>query len=98
MDTFISGVMAANSYSWNKGENMSFQLPNRKPIKEMNDDDLIFWLLFDRDSLISLRNWQIDCPKGRQESLKKDILDAEERFEELLAEVKDRMRKGGKRH
>ena len=77
---------------------MTFQLPNRKPIKEMNDDDLIFWLLFDRDSLISLRNWQIDCPKERRESLKKDILDTQQRVEELLAEVKDRMRKGGKRH
>ena len=69
-----------------------------QPTKKMSDDDLIFWLFYRRDGLIALQNWQNDCPKERQESLKKDILDAQSRYEELLAEVKDRMRKGGKRH
>ena len=69
-----------------------------QPTNKMSDDDLIFWLFYRRDGLIALQNWQNDCPKERQESLKKDILDAQSRYEELLAEVKDRMRKGGKRH
>ncbi len=67
-----------------------------QPVKKLSDDDLIFWLFYRRDGLIALRNWQLDCPPERIESLKKDILDAQKRFEELLAEVKDRMRKGGK--
>ena len=67
-----------------------------QPVKKLSDDDLIFWLFYRRDGLIALRNWQLDCPPERIESLKKDILDSQEGFEELLAEVKDRMRKGGK--
>lgn len=70
-------------------------VPHKKP-KELSDDDLIFWLFYRRDALIALRNWQLDCPPERIEALKNDILDAQERYEELLAEVKDRMRKGGK--
>jgi len=67
-----------------------------QPAKKLSDDDLMFWLFYRRDGLIALRNWQYSCPPERIESLKKDILDAQECFEELLAEVKDRMRKGGK--
>ena len=67
-----------------------------QPAKKLSDDDLIFWLFYRRDGLIALRNWQLDCPPERIESLKKDILDTQKCFEELLSEVKDRMRKGGK--
>ena len=67
-----------------------------QPVKKLSDDDLIFWLFYRRDGLIALRNWQLDCPPERIESLIKDILDTQKKFEELLAEVKDRMRKGGK--
>ena len=67
-----------------------------QPAKKLSDDDLIFWLFYRRDGLIALRNWQLDCPPERIESLKKDILDTQKQFEELLSEVKDRMRKGGK--
>ena len=69
-----------------------------QPAKKLSDDDLIFWLFYRRDGLIALRNWQLDCLPERIESLKKDILDTQKQFEELLSEVKDRMRKGGKRH
>ena len=64
----------------------------RKPIEELSDDDLIFWLFFERDGLIAMRN----ANEGNK--LNKEIHAAEERFEAYLNAVKDRMRKGGKRH
>ena len=77
---------------------MTFQLPNRKPIEKMDDDELIFWMLFDRDAMIALRNFLFDCPEGKKEDLEKDINETESRFKDYLAAIKDRMRKGGKRH
>ena len=68
-----------------------------QPPKKLSDDDLIFWLFYRRDAYVALRNWQNDCPPERIEALKKDILDSQKGYEELLAEVKDRMRKGGNR-
>ena len=67
-------------------------LPNRKPIEELNDDDLIFWMFFERDGLVAMRN----ANEGNK--LDNEIHAAEERFESYLNAVKDRMRKGGKRH
>ena len=65
-------------------------LPNRKPIEELNDDDLIFWMFFERDGLVAMRN----ANEGNK--LDNEIHAAEERFESYLNAVKDRMRKGGK--
>ena len=67
-------------------------LPNRKPIEELSDDDLVFWMFFERDGLIAMRN----ANEGNK--LDNEIHAAEERFESYLNAVKDRMRKGGKRH
>ena len=67
-------------------------LPNRKPIEELNDDDLIFWMLFERDGITAMRN----ANEGHR--LDKEIQSAEERYESYLNAVKDRMRKGGKAH
>lgn len=64
----------------------------RKPIEELSDDDLIFWMLFERDGIIAMRN------ANEEHKLDKEIQSAEERYESYLNAVKDRMRKGGKRH
>ena len=64
----------------------------RKPIEEMSDDDLIFWLFFERDGITAMRN----ANEGGR--LDKEIRSAEERYIAYLYAVKDRMRKGGKRH
>ena len=74
------------------------KISNRKPIDKMNDDELIFWMLFERDAMTSLRNFVDDCPESRKEELELDINEAESEYEEYLAAIKDRMRKGGKRH
>ena len=68
--------------------------PDRKtkPIEELSDDDLIFWMFFERDGLVAMRN----ANEGNK--LDNEIHAAEERFESYLNAVKDRMRKGGKRH
>ena len=68
--------------------------PDRKtkPIDKLSDDDLVFWMFYERDGLIAMRNAN---ETGR---LDKEIHAAEERFESYLNAVKDRMRKGGKRH
>ena len=71
-------------------------LPNRKPIEEMNDDEIIFWMLFERDAMIALRNFLGDCPEKNKEALELDINETESRYEDYLAAIKDRMRKGGK--
>ena len=67
-------------------------LPNRKPIEQLNDDDLIFWMFFERDGIIAMRN------ANEEHKLDKEIRSAEERYEMYLNAVKDRMRKGGKAH
>ena len=64
----------------------------RKPVEKMNDDDLVFWMFYERDGIIAMRNAN---ENGR---LDKEIHSAEERYFEYLNAVKDRMRKGGKRH
>ena len=64
----------------------------RKPVEKMNDDDLVFWMFYERDGIIAMRNAN---ENGR---LDKEIHAAEERYFEYLNAVKDRMRKGGKRH
>ena len=66
--------------------------PDRKtkPIDKLSDDDLVFWMFYERDGLIAMRNAN---ENGR---LDKEIHAAEERFEAYLNAVKDRMRKGGK--
>ena len=66
--------------------------PDRKtkPIDKLSDDDLVFWMFYERDGLIAMRNAN---ENGR---LDKEIHAAEERFESYLNAVKDRMRKGGK--
>ena len=64
----------------------------RKPIEELNDDDLVFWMFYERDGIIAMRNAN---ENGR---LDNEIHAAEERYFEYLNAVKDRMRKGGKRH
>ena len=64
----------------------------RKPIEKLSDDDLIFWMFYERDGLIAMRNAN---ENGR---LDKEIHSAEERYFAYLNAVKDRMRKGGKRH
>ena len=68
--------------------------PDRKtkPIDKLSDDDLVFWMFYERDGLIAMRNAN---ENGR---LDKEIHSAEERYEAYLNAVKDRMRKGGKRH
>ena len=70
----------------------------RKPIEKMDDDELIYWMLFERDAMIALRNFVDDCPESRKEELELDINEAESKYEEYLAAIKDRMRKGGKCH
>lgn len=62
----------------------------RKPIEEMTDDELIFWMLFERDGMIAMRN----ANEGNR--LDTEIHSAEERYLAYLYAVKDRMRKGGK--
>ena len=74
------------------------KIPNRKTIEKMNDDELIFWMLFERDAMTALRNFVDDCPESRKEELELDINEAESKYEEYLAAIKDRMRKGGKCH
>ena len=64
----------------------------RKPIEQLNDDDLVFWMFYERDGIIAMRNAN---ENGR---LDKEIHAAQDRYEEYLNAVKDRMRKGGKRH
>ncbi len=64
---------------------------NRKPIEELNDDDLIFWMLFTRDGIVAMRN-------ADAERLKEAIKSEEQEYEKLVNAVKDRMRKGGKAH
>lgn len=71
---------------------------NRKPIEKMNDDELIFWMLFERDAMIALRNFLGDCPEKNKEALELDINETESRYKDYLAAIKDRMRKGGKSH
>lgn len=71
--------------------------PNRKPIEKMNDDELIFWMLFERDGMIALRNVVDGCPESRKKELELDINEVESRYKDYLAAIKDRMRKGGKR-
>ena len=66
--------------------------PERKPIEKLSDDDLVFWMFYERDGLIAMRNAN---ENGR---LDKEIHAAQDRYEEYLNAVKDRMRKGGKRH
>ena len=66
--------------------------PERKPIEKLSDDDLVFWMFYERDGLIAMRNAN---ENGR---LDKEIHSAEERYFAYLNAVKDRMRKGGKRH
>ncbi|MBR5990930.1 MAG: hypothetical protein IK034_03750 [Bacilli bacterium] len=66
--------------------------PERKPIDKLSDDDLIFWLFFERDGITAMRN----ANEGGR--LDKEIQAAEERYSSYLYAVKDRMRKGGKRH
>ena len=75
---------------------MGDQFPNRKPIEEMNDDELIFWMLFERDAMTALRNFLGDCTEKNKEALELDINETESRYEKYLAAIKDRMRKGGK--
>jgi len=65
--------------------------PNRPPIEKMDDDQLIFWMLFTRDGITAMRN--ADC-----ERLKEAIRGEEQEYEKLVNAVKDRMRKGGKAH
>ena len=67
-------------------------MSQRKPIEEMSDDDLIFWLFFERDGITAMRN----ANEGGR--LDKEIQSAEERYCAYLYAVKDRMRKGGKCH
>ena len=62
------------------------------PTEELSDDDLVFWMFYERDGLIAMRNAN---ENGR---LDKEIHSAQERYEKCLNAVKDRMRKGGKRH
>ena len=71
---------------------------NRKPIDKMNDDELIFWMLFERDAMIALRNFLGDCPEKNKEALELDINETESRYKDYLSAIKDRMRKGGKSH
>lgn len=59
-------------------------------ISAMNDDELIFWMLFERDGMTAMRN----ANEGGR--LDKEIQSAEERYSSYLCAVKDRMRKGGK--
>ena len=65
--------------------------PNRPPIEKMNDDELIFWMLFTRDGIVAMRN-------ADAERLKEAIKSEEQEYEKLVNAVKDRMRKGGKTH
>ena len=65
---------------------------SRKPIEQLNDDDLVFWMFYERDGIIAMRN----ANEGGR--LDKEIHSAEERYFAYLNAVKDRMRKGGKRH
>ena len=57
-------------------------------ISAMNDDDLIFWMLFTRDGTIAMRN-------ADAERLSKEISDEEAVLKQLIVEIKRRM-KGGK--
>ncbi len=57
-------------------------------IKELSDDALIFWMLFTRDGLVAMRN-------ADEHRLKDEIASEEKALEELLVEIKRRM-KGGK--
>ena len=62
----------------------------KKPIEEMDDDELIFWMLFTRDGIVAMRN-------ANEEGRLNDAIRGEEKeYENLLDAVKDRMRKGGK--
>ena len=65
--------------------------PNRPPIDHMDDDELIFWMLFTRDGITDMRN-------ADAERLKEAVRSEEQEYEKLVNAVKDRMRKGGKRH
>ena len=70
--------------------NTAYGIMVHKPIEKMNDDELIFWMLFERDGMTAMRNANED------NRLDKEIQSAEERYESYLNAVKDRMRKGGK--
>ena len=65
--------------------------PNRPTIDKMDDDELIFWMLFTRDGITAMRN-------ADAERLKEAIRSEEQEYEKLVNAIKDRMRKGGKRH
>ena len=62
--------------------------PNRPPIEKMDDDELIFWMLFTRDGIVAMRN-------ADAERLKKEISEEEALYERYILEIKRRM-KGGK--
>ncbi len=57
-------------------------------IATMNDDDLIFWALFTRDGIVAMRN--ADASR-----LHKEISEEEAVYEQMILEIKRRM-KGGK--
>ena len=66
--------------------------PERKPIDKLSDDDLVFWMFYERDGLNDMRN------ANENSRLDKEIHAAQDRYEEYLNAGMDRMRKGGKRH
>ena len=73
-------------------EEKGLTYPNRPPIDKMDDDQLIFWMLFTRDGITAMRN-------ANEEGRLNDAIRAEEdEYTKLVTEVKDRMRKGGKAH